>query len=321
MRPALRPGLLPVWRDKDTVQIGVDPRRAVAISGMRAAAEVIRLLDGSRDRQQLVAEASGRGIPAAVTERVLTLLAATGVLIDHPAAILRSLPPELRQRLLPEMTAISLTSLDGDGGAGQLTRRAATTVQVLGRGPTAGAIADLLTSSGVAAQAIPEPASGWPGTGSPPRGAGQPGDSPDLVVLASPPAPELLAGLHRAGLPHLPVSAAEAIGTVGPLVLPGRTACLRCLDLARTDRDPAWPLVLAQATGRVAEAPSAVLSAAVAAQAAAQALAFADRMPPEATVNGTLELVLPAWQWRRRSWLPHPACVCAAHPNRAASAG
>jgi hypothetical protein len=31
-----------------------------------------------------------------------------------------------------------------------------------------------------------------------------------------------------------------------------------------------------------------------------------------ATVNGTLEVVLPDWQWRRRTWPPHPACSCGA---------
>jgi bacteriocin biosynthesis cyclodehydratase domain-containing protein len=34
-------------------------------------------------------------------------------------------------------------------------------------------------------------------------------------------------------VPHLAVSASEAIGVVGPLVLPGQSACLRCLDLTR----------------------------------------------------------------------------------------
>ena len=44
MRPALRPGLLATWRDQDTVQLGVDARRAVAVTGMSQAADVIRLL-------------------------------------------------------------------------------------------------------------------------------------------------------------------------------------------------------------------------------------------------------------------------------------
>jgi hypothetical protein len=26
--------------------------------------------------------------------------------------------------------------------------------------------------------------------------------------------------------------------------------------------------------------------------------------------NGTLELVLPGWQWRRRTWRPQPQCGC-----------
>ena len=40
MRPAIKPGLLMVWRDPDTLQIGIDPRRAVALTGMRGAAAV-----------------------------------------------------------------------------------------------------------------------------------------------------------------------------------------------------------------------------------------------------------------------------------------
>jgi hypothetical protein len=47
--------------------------------------------------------------------------------------------------------------------------------------------------------------------------------------------------------------------------------------------------------------------------AAAQALAYLDRIiDAPAAVNGTLELVLPGWQWRRRTWRPHPACACGA---------
>ncbi len=116
-------------------------------------------------------------------------------------------------------------------------------------------------------------------------------------------------------MPHLAASASEAIGVVGPLVLPGRSACLRCLDLTRAERDPAWPLILAQLAGQSGADPLAcdtVLATMVAAQAAAQALAFLDQGGQgPAVVNGTLELVLPGWQWRRRSWPAHPRCGCA----------
>ena len=120
----MRSGLLPLWRDPDTVQIGVDPRRAVAISGS-GASHVIRLLDGSRSREQVVAEANRIGVPVAVTERVITLLAAAGALVDFPADALRSIPAELRQQLAPVLAVASLSAQDGDGGVRVLARRSA----------------------------------------------------------------------------------------------------------------------------------------------------------------------------------------------------
>jgi len=148
----------------------------------------------------------------------------------------------------------------------------------------------------------------------PPRAA-----LPDLAILVGRHLMELRASLMRDRVPHLAVSADEAIGVVGPLVIPGRTACLRCLDLTRAERDPAWPLILAQLEGREPNpcACDAPLAAAVAAQAAAQVLAFIDRAVAAGPVaNGTLELVLPGWQWRRRTWPRHPGCSCGSHAAR-----
>jgi hypothetical protein len=267
---------------------------------MRGAADVIRLLDGSRRRDQVVAEASQRGVPAAVTERVITLLAAAGAIIDFPADALRSLPRELRQQLAPVLAAASLAGQDADGGVRLLARRSATTVHVRGIGLIADLVTDLLIRSGLAAAADVE---------RPWRRARH----PDLIVLVGHPGPAEVVELQRQRLVHLAVCVSEAIGVVGPLVRPGRTACLRCLDLARAERDPAWPLILAQlpADRMDATANDGVLATAVAAQAAAQAVAFADRSElAAATADGTLELALPAWQWRRRTWRPHQACTC-----------
>ena len=346
MRPALKPGLLPVWRDRDTLQIGIDPRRAVALTGMSEAAWVISLLDGSRDRAQVIAAAGDRGIPEYVADRVLTLLAAGGALDDFPAGLYRALPRQLRTLLAPEMAASSLAHGDGDGGARTLARRRAAHVRLHGGGRLGRCIASLLATSGigwvVSADAEQEestaaPADRNPGTASPPGRArttaagparatrrtaarGRPArplaseTRPDLVVLIGTPVPELTSMLMRDRITHLAASAGEAIGVVGPLVVPGQSACLRCLDLTRTDRDPAWPLILAQLAGRQADPPAcdAALAAAVAALATTQALSFIDR--PGRTgpaTNGTLELVLPAWQWRRRTWPPHRDCACA----------
>jgi hypothetical protein len=142
------------------------------------------------------------------------------------------------------------------------------------------------------------------------------GALPALPLPPPPHDPELSAALVRARVPHLAAAATEAIGVVGPQVLPGQSACMRCLDLTRTDRDPAWPLILAQCAGHEPRpaACDAALAAAVAAQAAGQVLAFVDRAAAaSAVINGTLELVLPGWQWRRRTWPPHHNCSCTRH--------
>ncbi len=303
VRPALKPGLTPVWRDRDTLQIGIDSRRAVALTGMAGIAWVISLLDGSRDRAQVIQAAAHRGIPEETAERVLALLASAGALDDFPAATLRELPQPLRARLAAELATVSLARGDGDGGARTLARRLAAQVRIHGSGRVGAGIASLLTTSGISVT-----------HDAPAEAAGSPRRTlPDLAVLTGRHLPELQAALMQDQVPHLVASASEAIGIVGPLVRPGRTACLRCLDLSRTDRDPAWPLILAQLAGRPPSplACDAPLAAAVAAQAASQALAFIDRAPgADAVANATLELVLPGWQWRRRTWPPHPECSC-----------
>jgi bacteriocin biosynthesis cyclodehydratase domain-containing protein len=332
VRPALKPGLLPVWRDRDTLQIGIDPRRAVALTGMAGIAWFIGLLDGSRDREQVIRAGTEGGIPQQTAERLLALLAAAGAIDDFPAGTLRVLPQPLRSQLAAELATVSLARRDGDGGARTLARRTAAQVSIHGGGRAGTVIASLLTTSGIGQVTLADQASPSP----PSRDAAPPDTAPhhtappagpsaplaDLAILTDRPSPDLHDWLMREHIPHLAVSASEAIGVVGPLVIPGTTACLRCLDLARADRDPAWPLILAQLSGRQPDPAScdAPLAAAVAAQAALQALTLIDRAgSADAVTNGTLELVLPGWQWRRRTWPPHPRCSCrAAAPVAAA---
>ncbi len=324
MRPALKPGLLTVWRNRDTVQIGIDPRRAVALTGMRGAAVLLGLLDGSRDLGQLLAAAGEFGISAEAADRVVALLATGGALHDFPVTAYRAMPHGLRTRLAPELATAALAHGDGDGGARVLARRQGACVRVEGMSRVGLCVASLLSASGIGMVISTgrSPGTGAGAAGSPPAGGTGLSDSagpagaarrPDLVILADTYRRELPDVLRRAGVPHLAAAASEAIGVVGPLVLPGSTACLRCLDLTRAERDPAWPLILAQLTGGRADPPACdtVLAAAVGAQTAAQALAFIDRpVSASAVANGTLELVLPDWQWRRRTWEPHQRCEC-----------
>lgn len=140
------------------------------------------------------------------------------------------------------------------------------------------------------------------------------GHRADLTIIAvdAPVPNERRDALHAAGAPYLAVTLGVDHGIVGPLVLPGLTSCLRCADLHRTDRDPAWNALAVQlATPQRYGAPSSVaLATVVAGLAALQALAFLDGGEP-ATLDGTLELHLPDWRLRRRSWSVHPECGCA----------
>jgi len=132
MRPALKPGLLAVWRNRSTVQIGVDPRRAIALTGMGGAAVLLGLLDGSRDLAQIVAAAGEFGISAEAADRIITLLAAGGAVCDFPASAYRAMPHGLRTRLTPELATAALAHGDGDGGARILARRQSACIRVDG---------------------------------------------------------------------------------------------------------------------------------------------------------------------------------------------
>jgi bacteriocin biosynthesis cyclodehydratase domain-containing protein len=336
----LKAGLLPVWRDRDTLQFGVDPRRAVAVAGLEQTAAVLSLLDGSRDRDAVIAAAPGYGVPTAAAERVLAVLASAGVLDDFPARTHAALPAPLRARLAPELATAALAYADGDGGARMLARRQAAYVRVHGAGRAGACVASFLAASGVGHVSCTDPEPASPADLAPagliladlgsPRESGaaravaraapevvtaDDGTVPDLVILTGMPLPGLTGELIRDRVPHLALRTGEAIGVVGPLVRPGHSACLHCVDLRKAEADPLWPKILAQATfARPGpQACDTVLAAMTATLAAAQALAFLDRpgVVP-ATADGTLELVLPDWQWRRRTWRPHPACGCGA---------
>lgn len=83
----------------------------------------------------------------------------------------------------------------------------------------------------------------------PPGAAGS--DASPLVVIAHrlvPPA--FVAGLMSDDRAHLPIVLSPHRVQIGPLVVPGETACLSCLAAHRRDDDPVWPVIAAQLVGR-----------------------------------------------------------------------
>ncbi|WP_143660487.1 TOMM precursor leader peptide-binding protein, partial [Streptomyces fradiae] len=121
------------------------------------------------------------------------------------------------------------------------------------------------------------------------------------------------------GTPHLFAGVLEATGVVGPLVVPGETACARCAELERVDADPAWPRLLAQwrSGGRSGRVPAGDvgLAAVVAGLTAAHALAFLDGGAP-ASAGARWEVSSPLLEWRSWRLRPHGACPCGAAGRR-----
>ncbi|MGJ9413653.1 hypothetical protein ACHAAC_13180 [Aeromicrobium sp. CF4.19] len=138
---------------------------------------------------------------------------------------------------------------------------------------------------------------------------------PGLVVHVTgrEPARSLLEPLVTARLPHLLVTVLETGVRVGPLVVPGLSPCVSCLDLARGERDPAWPAVLAQLEGHhLATGPTRLHASTVWSVAAAAAREVwdvaRDRRP--STAGGTV-LHGPAGGPPRREPLAfHHRCGC-----------
>jgi hypothetical protein len=295
VRPAVKAGLRRLWRDNETLQLGLDPRRALVLTGLPSQmSRLLDHLDGSLDLAGVRAAAAELGIDAGTTDRFLDSLATAGALED--ATAVSKLTAEQRRRFAPELAALSLMS--GDGGSSELARRQAATVCVVGGGLVASSVGTLLRDAGVgrvlsSGTAVPA----------------------DVVVLVSsgPVDVRLRDDLVRRGTPHLFAGVQELSGLVGPLVLPGRSSCLRCQDLQRSSRDPCWPLLAAQFAARprgYVDPCDTALAAIVAGYATWQVLAHLGGSSTPPTVNGALEITPPDWQVRRRSWPRHPSCGC-----------
>lgn len=174
------------------------------------------------------------------------------------------------------------------------------TAMVVGRGPLSDAIASGLSPTGRVARRL----------------VTLPGDRThvDVVVVADfaicP--PEIVRALMDDGIVHLPVRLRDGIGVVGPLVLPGHSSCLECVELTRCDYDREWPHLAAQLLGTAGSASAPTVAATVA-FAVAQITEFLDahtESPAPATIDHTIEVDTTLATTRRRRWPRHPLCSC-----------
>ncbi|BFV57412.1 TOMM precursor leader peptide-binding protein [Kitasatospora sp. CMC57] len=262
--------------------------------------------------------------------------------------------PKARQELLaPDLASLSLVHPDPGEAPAVLRGRAAARVEIHGAGRVGAAVGAVLAAGGVggvtltdqgrvtgrdcspagypptdigrlratAAREVVHRASGA-ATGErqrTPRAEEQP--PPALVVLAPRDGAGAFTGvaaeahrLMRAGVPHLYVGVLEHLGIVGPLVLPGASACGSCATLTRRDEDEAWPRLLAQlgaeGPGRPrAPACDSALATTVAGLAALHVELYLDGVRPP-SVDGWCEVSAADGMTRRLRLPTHPSCGC-----------
>ena len=114
--------------------------------------------------------------------------------------------------------------------------------------------------------------------------------------------------LLRADQPHLVLRPWLGGVLLGPLVVPGVTPCLSCLDLSRAATDPAWPRLLAQLNRRP-DRPDPVALAWAGATVAVQLLSWLRNGDSELLAT-TVELSPPGYSLDVRRWRMHPGCGC-----------
>ena len=318
-------GLDVLLRKPGEIQFGLDPRHGVVASDLPPALiDALRTLDGLASTETMLAtvgEAHAESLRAVLGE-----LARRGLLEEAQPAYLRACGE-------PEHSSLRAGTQARKG-------RANSTVLVYGGGRAAVATAALLATAGVGhidSRCRGTVRSNDLGTGYVEADIGTarrhavaqavhranpktvttrlPGKAtPDLAVLADAvvPDPELAVELYTDDVAHLPIRVRDGIGIVGPLVVPGRTSCLRCADLHRTDLDPCWPTVATQLAGRdrPAELSSVHALAALAAGQVLRALNPADGAPNAR--NATLEIDPFEGALHRREWHAHPDCPCGA---------
>lgn len=261
---------------------------------------------------------------------------------------------DVLDRLRPDLASLSLVTGEPGEAIDRLAARRTLRVQVRGAGRVGAALAALLSGAGIgdvdvrdrgcvepwdvapgglpaeaigerrdeaARRAVRRAAPDRPPRRTPQASADEPDPGFSLVIIAPrddvavyAPDPAAADPLITSGTPHLYAGVVEGTGVVGPLVLPGETACAGCLHHARTDRDPAWPRLVAQ--WRSGKQPQVrpcdlTLATTVAGLAAAHALAFLDGRAPS-SVGARWEVAVPGLHWHARPVWAHSACSCGA---------
>ncbi|WP_341928066.1 hypothetical protein [Nocardioides psychrotolerans] len=271
---ALRPGVTVARHDDHCLQVGIDPPQRVVVPDVPAVRRLLDALIGS----------NAPPAPDEQTWPVLRRLWEAGLLVDSRAVAASAAHG-------PAAAVRAAWAQVGPEAGERLTARAAARVRVVAEDEARADMARLLRASGV--QVVEDGAADvWL--------VAHDGELPRARVD----------DLVREGVAHLLVSGALGSAVVGPFVLPGVTACLRCLDAHRAEVDPRRALVIEQVVARppaVVRDPT--LHAMALAWATRDVVRFVEGAQPS-TWSTSFELG-PLSAPVGRTWTRHPHCGCA----------
>ena len=123
--------------------------------------------------------------------------------------------------------------------------------------------------------------------------------------------------LVRGDIPHLVLRAIDGVVVLGPFVVPGATACLRCLDAHHTDEDPGYLIALERYVAASAQpredgcddVPDPGNTALALAWAARDLRTFSTGGIPT-TWSSTVAIGSVGPPIAAVAWRPHPSCGC-----------
>jgi len=310
-RPWTRDDVPLVWRSDTCVEMGWPPHSMRIDDVDPSHLGWLLALQGDHDVDHAISSGAEQGLRPALMRRLLDTAVRCG-LVDDAGAMplsLRDAPLHVRDHLASEVAAVRHLHGGTEHAREVIDRRRSAEIAVQGASPVADAVALVLTSAGignVVQEGVVHSASKRHRRTALDRVCHVLCDLPHPDTAADPDAMAL-------DIPHLAVAVTGTCAVIGPLVLPGRTSCLRCRDLHLADADPAWPRVAVQWSSRRPGPAAAGLAHLAGAWAALQALALVDAGPRGVhvpTLDGALVVRLPGADVSRASRPPHPLCGC-----------
>lgn len=262
----------------------------IGLSGERSTADAIDLFVA-----QHANTATAESITSSSLHRIVRIGLESAGLIDSNTVpnISRWLPEKLNRSVESEMTHIHVQAtprVPTPNTAVMVDRRRSLRVHIVGTNYLGMAIKSLTARAGFTISDSARSAS----------------------VLILPSVSHPLVSDHdfaeREQLPHVHVGIRHAKSVVGPLVLPGKSSCVRCDYLHRRDLDPTWP---SQFIGwRHAHAQSTADSLLVHLTAAFSLSVLRDWIDGNEAINLAWSASMPIPCFTAENRPPHPLCGC-----------